>query len=79
MNAILRSTDFQAPTALMIFIFNGIGLSLGPTLFAVLTDKVFNDPALLWRSLAFAAPFICLAGRATLNGRPASVPPLCCR
>ena len=44
--------------AIYLFIFNGIGLSLGPTLFAVLTDKVFGDPAMLWRSLAFAAPSI---------------------
>ena len=44
--------------ALYLFIFNGIGLSLGPTLFAVLTDEVFGDPALLWRSLATAAPCI---------------------
>lgn len=44
--------------AIYLFIFNGIGLSLGPTLFAVLTDKAFGDPALLWRSLATAAPSI---------------------
>ena len=44
--------------AIYLFIFNGIGLSLGPTLFAVLTDKAFGNPALLWRSLAFAAPSI---------------------
>ncbi len=44
--------------AIYLFIFNGIGLSLGPTLFAVLTDKVFGNPALLWRSLATAAPSI---------------------
>lgn len=45
--------------AVYLFIFNGIGLSLGPTLFAVLTDEVFGGPAMLWRSLAVAAP--CLA------------------
>ena len=44
--------------AVYLFIFNGIGLSLGPTLFAVLTDEVFGDPTLLWRSLAIAAPCI---------------------
>ena len=44
--------------AVYLFIFNGIGLSLGPTVFAVLTDRVFGDPALLWRSLAVAAPAI---------------------
>ena len=44
--------------AVYLFIFNGIGLSLGPTLFAVLTDEVFGDPAMLWRSLAFATPCI---------------------
>ncbi len=44
--------------AVYLFIFNGIGLSLGPTLFAVLTDEVFGDPAMLWRSLAVAAPCI---------------------
>lgn len=50
--------------AVYLFIFNGIGLSLGPTLFAVLTDEVFGSPALLWRSLAVAAP--CIAGLAAV-------------
>jgi len=50
--------------AVYLFIFNGIGLSLGPTLFAVLTDEVFGDPAMLWRSLAVAAP--CIAALAAL-------------
>ena len=44
--------------AVYLFIFNGVGLLLGPALFAVLTDKAFGDPAMLWRSLAFAAPSI---------------------
>ena len=44
--------------AVYLFIFNGIGLSLGPAMFAVLTDEVFGDPALLWRSLAVGAPTI---------------------
>lgn len=44
--------------AIYLFIFNGIGLSLGPTLFAVLTDDVFGNPDLLWQSLATAAPSI---------------------
>ncbi len=50
--------------AVYLFIFNGIGLSLGPTLFAVLTDEVFGNPALLSRSLAIAAP--CIAGLAAV-------------
>ncbi len=55
--------------AIYLFIFNGIGLSLGPTLFAVLTDKVFGDPSMLWRSLAFAAPSIAaLAATLSLAG-----------
>ena len=55
--------------AMYLFIFNGIGLSLGPTLFAVLTDKVFGDPSMLWRSLVFAAPSIAaLAAALSLTG-----------
>ena len=50
--------------AVYLFIFNGIGLSLGPTLFAALTDTVFGDPALLWKSLAFAAPTIAICAAA---------------
>ncbi len=50
--------------AVYLFIFNGIGLSLGPTLFAVLTDEVFGNPAMLWRSLAVAAPCIALLAAA---------------
>lgn len=54
--------------AIYLFIFNGSGLSLGPTLFAVLTDEAFGDPALL--SLAFAAPSIAaLAAAFSLIGR----------
>lgn len=45
-------------SAIYLFIFNGIGLSLGPTVFALLTDHVFGDTALLWRSLALAAPLM---------------------
>ncbi len=58
--------------AVYLFIFNGIGLSLGPTLYAVLTDEVFGDPALLWRSLAVAAPCIALlaAGFALAGLKP---------
>ena len=47
-------------SAIYLFIFNGIGLSLGPTVFALLTDKVFGDTALLWRSLAVAAPLMAI-------------------
>ena len=55
--------------AVYLFIFNGIGLSLGPTLFAVLTDRVFGDSALLWRSLATGAPAIAaLAAALSLAG-----------
>lgn len=58
--------------AIYLFIFNGIGLSLGPTLFAVLTDDVFGNPALLWRSLATAAPSIAVlaAGFSLLGLKP---------
>ena len=47
-----------------LVIFNGTGLSLGPMLFALLSDEVFGNPALLWRSLAVAAP--CVAGLAAV-------------
>lgn len=45
-------------SAVYLFIFNGVGLSLGPTVFALLTDHVFGDVALLWRSMALAAPIM---------------------
>lgn len=47
--------------ALYLFVFNGIGLSFGPTVFAVLTDRVFRDPGMLWGSLAVAAPAMAAA------------------
>lgn len=47
-----------------LFVFNGIGLSLGPALFAALTDYAFGDEALLWRALAVGAPALALAAAA---------------
>ena len=51
--------------AVYLFVFNGIGLSLGPTVFAVLTDGLFGSPAMLWGSLAIAAPAMAAAAAAT--------------
>jgi MFS family permease len=47
-------------SAVYLFVFNGIGLSLGPTVFALLTDRVFGDEALLWRALAIGAPTLAI-------------------
>jgi len=56
-------------SAVYLFVFNGIGLSLGPTVFALLTDKVFGDEALLWRALAVGAPTLAiLAALAAFSG-----------
>jgi MFS family permease len=46
--------------AVYLLVFNGIGLSLGPTVFALLTDKMFGQEALLWRALAVGAPTLAL-------------------
>jgi len=48
-------------SAIYLLVFNGIGLSFGPTIFALLTDQVFGDPKWLWRSLSIAAPCMALA------------------
>ncbi len=47
-------------SAIYLLVFNGIGLSLGPTIFALLTDHVFGDSQMLWRSLSIAAPCMAL-------------------
>ncbi len=51
--------------AVYLFVFNGIGLSLGPSLFAILTDHVFGDESQLWRALAVGAPALAAAAAAT--------------
>lgn len=43
-------------SALMIFVITLIGLGLGPTTVALVTDYVFADPAMLRYSLAYVAP-----------------------
>ncbi|MGJ4942162.1 spinster family MFS transporter [Bradyrhizobium sp. HKCCYLS1011] len=48
-------------SAVFLFVFNGIGLSFGPMLIAVLTDRLFADNAMLWAALAIAAPTMSLA------------------
>jgi MFS family permease len=56
-------------SAVYLFVFNGIGLSLGPTVFALLTDRAFSDEALLWRALAVGAPSLAaLAALAAFTG-----------
>lgn len=56
-------------SAVYLFVFNGLGLSLGPTVFALLTDRVFGDEALLWRALAVGAPALAtLAALASFSG-----------
>ncbi|MBP1178117.1 MFS transporter [Methylobacterium sp. PvR107] len=56
-------------SAVYLFVFNGIGLSLGPTVFALLTDRAFGDEALLWRALAVGAPSLAaLAALAAFTG-----------
>lgn len=47
-------------SAIYLLVFNGIGLSFGPTIFALLTEHVFADPLLLWRSLSIGAPCMAL-------------------
>jgi MFS family permease len=56
-------------SAVYLFVFNGVGLSLGPTVFALLTDRAFGDEALLWRALAVGAPSLAaLAALAAFTG-----------
>lgn len=56
-------------SAVYLFVFNGLGLSLGPTVFALLTDRVFGNEALLWRALAVGAPILAvLAALAAFAG-----------
>ncbi|ACL62446.1 MFS transporter [Methylobacterium nodulans] len=56
-------------SAVYLFVFNGIGLSLGPTVFALLTDRAFGDEALLWRAMAVGAPSLAiLAALAAFSG-----------
>ncbi len=56
-------------SAVYLFVFNGLGLSLGPTVFALLTDRAFGDEALLWRALAVGAPALAiLAAMASFAG-----------
>ncbi len=51
-------------SAVYLFVFNGVGLSLGPSLFAILTDHVFGEEAQLWRALAVGAPALALTAAA---------------
>ena len=48
--------------ALYLFTLNILGLGVGPTLVAVLTDYVFRDPADLRYSLAIVGVFACTIG-----------------
>ncbi|MBN8886253.1 MAG: MFS transporter [Rudaea sp.] len=54
-------------TSLAVLVVNLIGLGLGPTLVAVLTDYVFADPKQLHTALAITTP--CMALAATVFGR----------
>ena len=49
-------------SAIYFFIFNGLGMSLGPLLFALSTDHVFGNADELWKSIAAIGPL--LAGSA---------------
>ena len=54
-------------TSLAVLVVNLIGLGLGPTLVALLTDYVFADPKQLHTALAITTP--CMALVAAVFGR----------